>query len=123
MVLVDTSVWIAHYRQPNAQLASILDRSLAYSHPVVVGELALGGLPNADAILDDFAVLPQTVVASHDETLMLIRGRDLANTGIGYADAQVLASTVLTQAAVLWTQDRRLASVADRLGVAMPRDF
>ena len=38
--------------------------------------------------------------------------------GIGYVDAHLLAAVCLTAGAELWTSDKRLHHVADRLGVA-----
>nr|MBW4036397.1 type II toxin-antitoxin system VapC family toxin [Pseudomonadota bacterium] len=40
--------------------------------------------------------------------------------GIGYIDAHLLASTLLTPDAALWTRDRRLHAAAQRLGLATP---
>jgi hypothetical protein len=37
--------------------------------------------------------------------------------GIGFADAHLLAAVKLTPGVRLWTRDRRLATVADRLGL------
>lgn len=38
--------------------------------------------------------------------------------GIGYVDAHLLAATMLTADATLWTRDKRLAAVAVRLRLA-----
>jgi predicted nucleic acid-binding protein len=35
--------------------------------------------------------------------------------GIGYIDAHLLASTTLTEGALLWTHDKRLAIVASKI--------
>jgi predicted nucleic acid-binding protein len=43
---------------------------------------------------------------------------ELFGRGIGYVDAQLLAATMLTDDAQLWTRDRRLRSAAERLGTA-----
>ena len=42
----------------------------------------------------------------------------LHGRGIGYADAHLLASTMLSDDARLWTTDRRLQACAARLDVA-----
>lgn len=42
----------------------------------------------------------------------------LDGLGIGYVDLQLPASTVITPGTRLWTRDKHLAAVADRLGVA-----
>ena len=46
MVLVDTSVWVAHLRHGNARLAQLLEEGEALCHPAVVVELACGHLRN-----------------------------------------------------------------------------
>jgi len=63
--------------------------------------------------------LPAAVVASDSEVLLLIEREQLMGRGIGYVDAHLLASTKLSHCQ-LWTQDRRLASVALERGLAMP---
>jgi hypothetical protein len=45
----------------------------------------------------------------------------LFGQGLGYVDAHLLASTRLTAGAVLWTRDKRLRAVAERLDLAMDR--
>jgi predicted nucleic acid-binding protein len=52
--------------------------------------------------------LPQATVATPAELLALIERRELSGLGIGYVDAQLLAATMLTADAALWTRDRRL---------------
>lgn len=117
MILVDTSVWIDHQRATDARLLTSLRGGLVLAHPFVIGELALGQLRFRDAILAQLQLLPQAVVATHDEAMLLINQNALAGTGIGYVDAHLLAAVRLTQGAALWTRDRRLGAVAGRLGV------
>lgn len=64
-VLVDTSVWVDHFRRSNVELVRLLQADLAWTHPMVL-----------------------------------------------------LASTLITPAARLWTLDQRLAALATRFGVA-----
>ena len=52
------------------------------------------------------------------EVLQLIGEKRLFGTGIGYTDAHLLASVLLTPGASLWTRDKRLRVVAYRLGIA-----
>ncbi len=40
MTLVDTSVWIDHFRKPEPVLVRLLDHGMAGIHPYVIGELA-----------------------------------------------------------------------------------
>ena len=49
MILVDTSVWVDHFRRASAGLAALLAARVVMVHPFVVGELACGELPQRDA--------------------------------------------------------------------------
>lgn len=86
-------------------------------HPWVTGELALGGLRQGSGVLGLVQQLPQAQVATDDELLRFIGDHELSGLGIGFVDAQLLASTKLTPDAQLWTRDRRLAAVTVRLGL------
>jgi len=44
MVLVDTSVWIHHFRSGTARLRELLQAGEMATHPMVLGELACGNL-------------------------------------------------------------------------------
>lgn len=118
MILVDTTVWVDHLRHGDPLLARLLDHGEALAHPWVIGELALGHLRGRAEILRLLGHLPQATVATTAEVLDLIERQALSGTGIGYVDAQLLAATLLTADAGLLTRDRRLASVAERLGAA-----
>lgn len=124
MILVDTSVWIDHLRNGEAELVRLLETGLAATHPLVVGELAMGNLRARDAVLGLLRALPQAVVAADDEVLAYVARHRLfgIGIGIGYADAHLLASTRLTAGARLWTRDRRLREACSRLGADSGRD-
>ena len=44
-VLVDTSVWVDHFRHHNSGLVGMLGLDMAMTHPMVVAELACGTPP------------------------------------------------------------------------------
>ena len=44
-VLIDTSVWVDHFRHRNSALIELLVLDLALTHPMVIGELACGTPP------------------------------------------------------------------------------
>lgn len=117
MILVDTSVWVAHLRQGGSRLAALLEESKVLIHPFVIGELALGNLKQRNEILGLLNSLPTATVATHDEVLLMIEDRDLAGSGIGWVDSHLLASALLSDAA-LWTLDHRLTAAAKRLPIA-----
>ncbi len=118
MILADTSVWIAHFRAPDARLIARLEAEDLLGHPFVIGELAMGNLGQRSATLQFLDELPKAVVASHDEVMSLVEGHRLNGLGMGYIDAHLLASTLLTEGATLWTRDHRLQAIAERLGLA-----
>ncbi len=120
MILVDTSVWVDHFRDqgPGGMLAALLERGAVLGHPSITGELALGHLRARAEILGLLGQLPQATVATAAELVAFIERHELFGLGIGYVDAQLLAATKLTDRAQLWTRDRRLSAAAERLGVA-----
>lgn len=122
MILVDTSVWIDHFRIGDRALSNLLMEQQVLGHAFVVGELALGSIGQRDAILGNLRDLPQALVAGDEEVQLLIERRALFGLGIGYIDAHLLTATLLTIGARLWTRDKRLREVAIRLGVGAPVD-
>lgn len=118
MILVDRSAWIDHIRAADARLVALLDRNDVLTHPAIIGEIALGGIRRRAEVLRHLDNLPAAVVAKHGEVMLLIEARALANTGIGYIDAGLLASAALTPGARLWTRDKNLAKQAERCGLA-----
>jgi predicted nucleic acid-binding protein len=118
MVLVDTSVWIQHLRTGETRLAELLTEGLVLMHPFVLGELACGNLKNRAVILRNLGVLPTVASATHAETLDLIQNRKLWGQGIGWVDAHLLASALLSNC-VLWTLDERFKRLAGDSGVKL----
>jgi predicted nucleic acid-binding protein len=117
MILVDTSVWVDHLRFGNRTLVSLLETDQVLAHPFVIGELACGRIRNRGEILRFLATLPAASVASHDDVLTFVEGRHLHGRGIGWVDAHLLASAVLSHAGLL-TLDQPLARAAGAVGVA-----
>ncbi len=118
MILVDTSVWIDHFRRGDGALADLLDRSAVLIHPFVIGELALGSLRDRELILELLSDLPAATVADDAEVLRFIARHALHGQGVGYVDTHLLTATALTVDCRLWTRDRRLHRVARELGLA-----
>ena len=116
MMLADTSIWIKHFRHNEPTLANHLSDGLVLMHPCVAGELSCVNLRNRAAILSDFRALPPATVASNSEVLRLIDDRRLWGRGLGWIDAHLLASALLSNCR-LWTLDVRLAKAAGELGV------
>jgi predicted nucleic acid-binding protein len=118
VILVDTSVWVEHLRRGLPRLAALLQEGTVLIHPWVIGELACGNLRNRGEVLELLQGLPAALVASDQEVLLLIKRDQLMGQEIGYVDAHLLASAKLSHGR-LWTQDRRLAALAQERGLAM----
>ena len=116
MILVDTSVWIEHLRWGNDRLRALLFDEQVLCHPFIVGELACGRLENRSEILSMLTVLPEAQVLEHGEVLSFLEARRLYGRGIGWVDAHLLASTLLTKC-TLWTLDKPLRRAAAALNV------
>jgi predicted nucleic acid-binding protein len=116
MVLVDTSVWIAHFRERQPALADLLCDGVVLMHPFVAGELACGSLKNRTAILADLTALPAATNASDSEVMGLVEDRKLWRRGLGWIDAHLLASALITHCR-FWTLDKRLGAAASEIGV------
>lgn len=118
MILVDTAIWVDHWRSRDEILAAMLLERRVVMHPFVIGEVALGSIGDREDIVASMRALPQLAPAHHAEVLRFIEAETLFGTGIGYIDAHLLAACRLTQGAKLWTRDKRLATVARRLNLA-----
>jgi predicted nucleic acid-binding protein len=118
VVLVDTSVWVAHLRQGAIGLEALLHGGRVMCHPFIAGELACGNLRNRSEIISLLQRLPGVIRAEYDEVMQFIEHHGLMAKGLGYIDIHLLASARLTGVS-LWTLDKRLHEVAKKLGVAL----
>jgi len=118
VILVDTSIWIDHWRSSDERLICLLEAGQVLAHPFVVGELALGNLLHREQVLTALQDLPQATTATDAEVLGFIDQAGLAGSGVGYIDAHLLAAVRLTPGTELWTRDKRLLAAGVRLGLA-----
>jgi predicted nucleic acid-binding protein len=118
LILVDTSVWIDHFRIAVAPLEQLIRTEQAMCHPFIRGELAVGRLRNWLEVAGALLALPQAKTASEGELLALIVNERLAATGLGFVDVHLLASCRATPGAKLWSRDKRLAGYADRMSLS-----
>ena len=118
MILADTSVWVDHLRNGNADLTRHLNSSEIIIHDFIIGEIALGSLRNRPEILSLLNHLPKTSVAMHSEVMAMIDRQMLYSKGIGYVDAHLIASCLLGPHITLWTFDRRLKMTAENFSLA-----
>ena len=117
-VLVDTSVWVGHFKQRNEHLVGLLESGLVRCHPHVVVEIACGTPPNRHNVIELLQALEMVPVATPQEMITLLARRQLYGRGCGFVDIGLLAGALLHGNTQLWTQDKRLAVLADEVGVA-----
>jgi predicted nucleic acid-binding protein len=117
MVLVDTSVWVAHFRERNSGFASLLNNGQVLCHPFVIGELACGNLKQRSEILSLLCALPSVVVAEHNEVMDFIENQSLMGKGLGFIDIHLITSALMSRV-TLWTFDRKMNQFAALLGLA-----
>ncbi|WP_443969980.1 type II toxin-antitoxin system VapC family toxin [Sphingobium sp. CR28] len=122
MILADSSVWVDHLRHGDARLSQDLEAGRVFTHPFVIGEIALGSLRQREVVLGLMGDLPIATIASDEEVQALIERQPLYSLGIGYVDAHLIAATMLTPGLRLWTRDRRLHELAARMGLASSTD-
>ena len=118
MIIVDTSVWVDHFRRPDKQLVDLLDENAVMLHPFILGELLLGGMPADGEAATALRIIPQAPIATAEETAKFITRAMLAGTGIGYVDTHLLVSARLLGSGRVHTRDKNLQEQATRLGVA-----
>ena len=117
MILADTSVWIDHLNQGDSVMFELLQGRQVLAHPFVLGEVSLGSVRNRQAALAVLRDLPNATMSEDEGVLQLIEDWALTGTGIGYMDAHLLASVLLTSGSRLWTRDRALRKVARQLSL------
>lgn len=116
MVLVDTSIWISHFREGSDRLKELLLDELVVCHPFIIGELACGHLRNREEIISLLKSLPKARTVENNEILHFIENRKLMGLGIGLIDVHLLASSLLTDS-LLWTADKPLSVVGSKLNI------
>ena len=119
MILVDTSVWVSHFRQSNLSLVYLLTNDQVLSHPLVILEIACGSPPAPHHKTLEYLDKLQTVkTATHREIMTLIDAHHLQDSSCGAGDMSLLASALITENAKIWTQDKNFEALARRLGVS-----
>jgi hypothetical protein len=62
--------------------------------------------------------LQQATIATPNEVLEFIEKHQLNDSGCGAIDISLLASTLLSKNALLWTLDKNLEKLATQLGIS-----
>jgi len=115
-VLVDTSVWIDHFRRRNARLSNLLESAQVWIHPFIIGELACGNLSRRTEVISLLEALPTVPLLDHEDVLHFIDVQHLHGRGLGWIDIHLLASARVA-GLPLWTLDRRFALATKELSI------
>jgi predicted nucleic acid-binding protein len=118
MILPDTAIWTDHIHGKDKQLEFLLRGDRVLVHPFVIGEIALASMKRHDAIIEAMTILRAAPVATDEDVRFMIKQHTIMGTGLGYVDAHILASARLVPGSSIWTRDKRLKAVAQRMGVA-----
>ena len=116
MVLADSSIWADHIRAPDDLMTHLLATDRIVAHPFVIGELAMGNLPQRPRFLKRLSDLPTARKAQDKEVLRLVETGGHSGKGVGWIDMHLLASVLLDDRLTLWTRDRRLNIIASTYG-------
>ena len=121
IVLVDTSVWVDHFRHGNTRLVELLTSDGVLIHPMVIAEIACGTPPEPRAqTLENLQLLQFSKQATLAEIMKMIEEEKLYGLGCGLIDMVLLASALITPGALLWTLDKRLHMLARNFQIAFP---
>ncbi len=114
ITLVDTSVWIGHFKKSDLKLVSLLENTQVVTHPFVLGELFLGRPKNKDVIFDQLHLLPKIKNIEYPEICHFINEFKLNQKGLGFIDISLLASAYYTEIRV-YTLDKKLDAISKKI--------
>lgn len=118
MVLVDTSVWVSHFKHHNDNLNDLLCCDEVLCHPYIIAEIACGTPPGPrEQTIADFRLLKSANIATMNEILLFIEQHHIYGRGCGVIDISLLASTIVTDNCLLWTNDKKLSILASEFHV------
>ena len=118
MIVLDTSIWADHFRSTVGGVVELIQSQQIIQHPFVTGELSLGNPADRRTMVAMLDAFPQAPIQSHADLMTFVERRALGGTGIGFVDANLLASAVAVPGGKVWTKDKRLFAQAERLGLA-----
>jgi len=116
MILVDTSIWIDHLNNSNAELIKLLNSNRVCIHPFIIGELSCANISNRKEILSLLNDLPHIEPALEEEVFTLIENEKLFGIGLGFVDVNLIASALIHDVK-MWTYDKYLKKIAKKLDI------
>ncbi len=117
LIVAPTGLLKTWEKEADTHLVALLDQGMVLTHPLVIGELAMGSIRERHTFLELLGELPTVPVASADEVLTLVESRRLSGKGLGIVDAHLLAAALLAPGTSLWSRDARLVAECRRLRI------
>jgi predicted nucleic acid-binding protein len=117
VILIDTSVWIRFFKGAGEAkfAADKVRENVALLHPLVYGELLLGGITGeSESLLQALRSIP---LPPPERICRFIKDNALQGKEIGWVDAAILCS-VWEEGSSLATFDQTLRSCAEDIGIA-----
>ena len=105
--IVDSSIWIAHFKKSDKHLISLLEADDVLVHAFVLQELYLGKPKGKDFDFERLAKLPQLPVLTTEEFFLFCDEYKVSAKGIGCVDTHLLASAILHKVEI-YTHDKKL---------------
>jgi len=117
-VLVDTSVWVNHFKTTDERLIALLEHDAVLTHPFIIGEILCGTPPERHDLIAHLQNLQQARCASISEVIGFVESHKVYGCGCGFVDVSLLVSALMTPGAALWTLDKRLARLTEIFNVS-----
>ena len=118
MIVVDTSVWVDHFRTGDPHLSELIVRNGIIQHPFVTGEIAVGNLRSRRKAIWGLRTLPRLEPVDEGTLHEFLEAEEMFGTGLGFVDVHLLAATANRDKTKIWTRDRRMKECAERLGLS-----
>lgn len=117
LILVDTSIWVDHLNRPMTVLTELMLAERCVLHPCVLGEIALGNLPDWERRVARLREFPSVEPLTNDALLACIAQHSLQGSGLGFVDTHLLGWAAAGVGRKLWSRDKQLAKRAAALSV------
>lgn len=115
MILVDSSVWIQHFKKTDSFLVNSLKEDRVVVHPLIIQEISLGHIKNRELIIELVSYLHIAPTASHQQIQEFILKNKLAGSGVGVIDIHLLYAAVRGKLSI-YTFDKSLNKLSKKFG-------
>lgn len=109
--LVDSSVWISHFKKADPMLIGLLENDLVLTHAFVLQELYLGRPKAKGFIFDLLGRLPILPTLNTSEIYVFIEKHRIVGQGVGLVDTHLLGAAFFAQVEI-YTHDLNLKKMA-----------